>query len=626
MSKKNITILPGSAYPLGVIGYGDDVEVSARYRGTKNCGIALFTEDPSEDPTILLFDESCRTGRLFSAILKDVRDIYDSYLLYEDGAFFVDPYARKIVGLEQFGEVVPEEKLRCRSLLPPYDWRGDIRPQIPYEDSFICCLNVRAYTMQDTSVKKKEERGTFKALCAKIPYLKSLGVTAVELMPIHEIHTATRRALPGDAPAIFMDEGAIVRDYTEEIRPNLWGYQDGYYFAPRASYSTNKLNPCNECKDMIRAFHDAGMEVLLQFYFAPGTSKNLMVDCIRYWVSEYHIDGFHLKSDNIPVDIIASDPMLHDLKIMSGNPDAFRDVAMDAPLYLAKYGGDFTWRARRFLKGDDLSASELADAMYMHVSQYASIHFICNYDGFTLRDLVTYEHKRNDENGERGSDGRNDNYAWNCGVEGETRKKAVNALRRKQMRNAVTLVMLTRQTPLLYAGDESGNTQNGNNNPYCQDNRTGWTDRDRNGKYRTLTEYVAFLASLRRRYRVLRERPLLQAPAGTMKPYPDLSFHGAEAWKPDFSDTSHSFGVLYSDTASGEYLYVTYNMYWEETSFAMPALPSGFCWMQLADTEKEEAVLEKPEKVRGLTTVNAARSIRIFAGIRQEKKKNERTD
>lgn len=620
---ENIQVMPASAYPLGVYGDGEDLVVSARYRGEKDCGICLFS---GEEKTLVLFDASCRTGRLFSARLTDANGRFDSYLLYEDGGYFCDPYAKKIIGLEEFGKAVSEKDLRCKGVLPPYDWRGDLRPLIPYEDCIFYCLNVRGFTMADPSVKAKK-RGTFLALQEKIPYLKDLGVTTVELMPIYEIHTAIPEKLIRHAVP-FMDNGSLVEAKEEEKRVNLWGYQEGYYFAPCASYAYDSDSPCNECKDMIRAFHENGMEVIMQFYFAEGTSKSLMTDCIRYWVSEYHIDGIHLKSDNIPVDMIATDPMLSDIKIMTSDVSGFPSGEEHLPLYLADYSDSFIWSARHFLKGDDRSISAFADAMYGRRNGHAEIHYITNYDGFTLRDLVTYEHKRNEANGEGGTDGRYDNISWNCGVEGESRKKAVNTLRRRQILNALSFVFLSRGTPLLYAGDEAGNTQDGNNNPYCQDNPTGWTNWKgiaKNGRFLAVHDYVRFLSALRKRFRTIggsgAHKSGRTKTEASQNRLPELSFHGAEAWRPDFADNSHAFAALYMHPDGDKCLYVVYNMYWESLTFALPDVPKHFVWRKLSDTAREAPVLPPGESLfpEKETTV-CARSVQIFEAVDQKKR------
>ena len=608
--------MPASAYPLGVTADGKDLVVSACFRGTKDCGICLFS---GEKQTLVLFDASCRTGRIFSARLTGAGGCFDSYLLYEDGSYFCDPYAKKIIGLERFGEAVGEADLRCRSLLPHYDWRGDLRPQIPYEDCVFYCLNVRAFTMADPSVRPAARRGTFSALKDKIPYLKELGVTTVELMPVYEIHTAIPKSLM-HLPAPLIDNGTLVEAAEPEKKVNLWGYQEGYYFAARASYACDGNSPCVECKDMIRAFHENGMEVIMQFWFAEGTSKSLMTDCIRYWVSEYHIDGIHLKSDNIPVDMIATDPMLSDIKIMAADVSAFPSGEEHRPLYLADYSDGFVWSARHFLKGDDRSIGAFADAMYGRRNGHAEIHYITNYDGFTLRDLVTYEHKRNDANGEGGTDGRYDNISWNCGVEGESRKRAVSLLRRQQILNALTFVFMSRGTPLLYAGDECGNTQEGNNNPYCQDNACGWTNwkgLSGKGKYLAVREYVRFLAALRKRFRSIGNNGKQERKAPLSKNrLPELSFHGSEAWRPDFGDNSHAFAALYVHREEDACLYVIYNMYWEALRFSLPDVPRHFVWHQLSDTAKEQPVNTAGQtRFREKETKVAARSVQIFEAV-----------
>ncbi|MBR0091389.1 MAG: hypothetical protein IJP92_06800, partial [Lachnospiraceae bacterium] len=423
-----------------------------------------------------------------------------------------------------------------------------------------------------------------------------------------------------------MDNGSMVEQQTPETKVNLWGYQEGYYFAARASYASDSTLPCNECKDVIRAFHENGMEVILQFYFAEGVSKSLMSDCIRYWVSEYHIDGIHLKSDNIPADMISTDPMLSDIKIMSSDVSAFPPGENKQQLYLAEYSNSYIWSARHFLKGDDRSASDFADAMYSRKNGHVEIHYIANYDGFTLRDLVTYEHKRNEANGEGGTDGRYDNISWNCGVEGESRKRAINILRRRQILNALTFVFMSRGTPLLYAGDESGNTQEGNNNPYCQDNKCGWTDWKgvgKGGRFLVVQEYVRFLAALRQRFRRLGAKPGAyggkKGSAGKNR-MPELSFHGAEAWRPDFGDNSHAFAALYCHPDEAHCLYVVYNMYWEALSFSLPDVPKGFVWRKLADTALDAPVLTEGEGIyREKDTRVFARSVQIFEAYEDTK-------
>ena len=609
--KEVITVMPGSAYPLGVHVKGEHIEASAQYTGRKNCGICFY-RNGSDEERVVLFDESCRSGALFSAYIEGIAGLYDSYLLYEDGRRFPDPYARKIIGLNRFDTLLPDRALRCALVPQLYDWSGDIRPEIPYKDSFIYLLHVRGFTMRAESGVSRKNRGTFRGLIEKIPYLKSLGVTAVELMPIYECRVAGDEAVKeaSDEELCHVSENGTVTKGAPEHRVNYWGYKDGYYFAPRSSYCADKAFPVTECKDMIHAFHEQGMEVILQFYFAEGVSQNLMIDCVRYWVSEYHIDGIHLKSLNIPAEVIASDPMLKDIKILCTDPG---DDLKSRP-NLAGSDDNYAFCARHFLKSDDNSAKPFLNMQLMPDKGNGRINYICEASGFTLRDLVSYDHKRNEANKEGGTDGRDDNCSWNCGYEGETRRKGVKELRRRQMLNALSMVMLSRGTPLIYAGDEMGNTQEGNNNPWCQDNRTGWTTWDARGSYAYITDYVRFLSDLRKEFPFLHPEGPFRIVDHLAAGYPDLSFHGTTAWQPELNGNSHAFGMLYCGWYHGSdtFLYVIYNMYWKDLTFDLPKLPKGSAFYLISDTSMSPAVLPNPLKIKENSVTVSSRSVSIF--------------
>ena len=645
---EKIRIRPGSAYPLGLFKTDNTIMYSAAYNGTESCGLCLFAQGGF---LLILFDDTFRKGRIVSAEIENIPPVFDSYLIFENGKLYPDPYARRLLFSEKedrsdtadsngdvlFAYDYKEIKSAPRGSASDYtrlirqtaadeltlckitdgsDACHSARPFIPYASSFFYCLNVRGYTMQDKSVSKRSERGTFKGLTQKIPYLKELGVTAVELMPIFEINSRVTGA-EGVSGALLMSDGTPAQVLPVSERPNLWGYQDGFYFAVRSLLSSDQDNPGKEFSQMVEAFHASNMEVILQFWFAPQCPGNLMVECIRYYVLTYCIDGIHLKSDNIPEDLILSDPLLADIKILIGNRMLLHGKNEYSQSCLAHYGEDFMWRARHFLKGDDLSLLPFVESAFSNATAVPEIHYICNYDGFTLRDLVTYEHKRNEANGEHSEDGRYDNVSWNCGVEGETRKKQILTLRKKQMLNALSFVFLSFGVPLIYAGDESGNTQSGNNNPYCQDNSVGWTDCDVKGKYSYLSEYVRFLAGLRK---LFTERSLQNKLSGgkSSKTVPDLSFHGVEAWKPDYGNNSHSIGVMFA-AQDGTSLFIAFNMYWKDITFSLPCSCSNGQWYILSDTAKEQPVFEVPEVV-GQNCINAeARSVVICKCVRNRK-------
>ena len=662
---ESMTIQRGPAYPFGVYRKDNTLLFSAAFGQGLDCGLCLFT---SKTALLILFDETFRTGRIYSAILEHYSQKYDSYLLYEDGVFFPDPYARHIfhsktsvgtkpclneiivqyagvseqthnvtdatdieqadsTGLmnepgytrrvvcslkapvsenELFLNSLSKETRRCAIMNEqdnqyPYFSNGHstpnrlssscLRPMTPYAHSFFYCLNVRGFTMQDRGITPKSERGTFKALEQKIPYLLSLGVTAVELMPIFEMDPLDQQS--NTANSLFMKDGFVHTDEQDDNKSYLWGFREGFYFAIHHELAANQKDPVQEFKHMVEAFHAAGLEVILQFWFADSCSKNLIIECIRYYVTAFSIDGIHIKSDNIPTDMLLTDPLFFDIKILGRNIlDVLNDRhSGETTRFPALYTEEFMWRARHFLKSDDLSLVPFIENAFSSTSHIGDIRYICNYDGFTLRDLVTYEHKHNEANGENSEDGRNDNVSWNCGYEGETRKKQVLNLRHKQMLNAISFVFLSVGTPLINAGDECGNTQSGNNNPYCQDNPLGWTDLDSRGKYTFLTDYIRFLMKIRKQCYDSKCHC-----CGTLHSdksvLPNLSFHGVEAWKPDYGNNSHAIGVMYS-LPNERHLFAALNMYWNDARFDLPAPPTGFKWFVLSDTALTVPVHEK---------------------------------
>lgn len=632
MADNQITVIPGRAYPLGVYKSREGIHISAVFHERGRCGICFYTKRGKGNRKLISFDAACRTGNLYSAVVKGLDETYDSYLFFENGTFFPDPHARMIRGLEKWGKPVADSVLRC--VIPEeYDWSGDVRPGIPYEESFLYALHVRGFTKKDfQGIADAKERGTFQGLARKIPYLKELGVTAVELLPIYECPAVDIEKTSGDpnyeeirgevkAPTLYSHNGMLLDKKKPSLKMNYWGYKEGFYFAPRSTYSSDPHHSVTELKNMIRHFHTHHMEVILQFYFAPETDQNLMVDCIRYWVSEFHIDGIHLKSDNIPVEMLISDPMLSDLKIMYR--DAARMGGKSSGRWTALYDEVFPFAARRFLRGEDYSIQDFVNAFTGSGYPFARVHYLCNYDGFTLRDLFTYEHKRNEANGEHNADGRDLNFSFNCGQEGASRSKTVLSLRRRQMLNGITMLMLSHGTPLLYAGDECGNTQKGNNNPYCQDNALSWTDWDQSGKFAFLTDYIKALAAFRKKYSFLSS---LDDPNGRGRGeenYPRISFHGQEAWQPDFTAYSHAVGMMICNgRGTSDYIYIAFNLLWKKISFALPKLPGERKWYLFADTASDPVVCKKRSEIGKDALTLEPRSINILIGRQIHDQKN----
>ena len=586
----------------GVKTDGNDLCICASFSSTaKECGIVLFKKGVKN---LVLFSEEYRTGNLYSIRLKDAAGLYDSYMLYEDGELICDPRATRIYGLEKFGSFIDETELRCGFLHQDESFKAYNPLNIKYEDSFVYLLHVRGYTKNSNSGIETSLRGTFKGLTKKIDYIKSLGVTTVELMPIYEMQSFDRiptNGRPLDAfsdnkkqtEILYSENGKLRNEKSDYGKLNFWGYKKGWYFAPRSAYSYDKENVEAEVKNMIDEFHKNGIEVVLQFYFPYDVSDYLIIDCLRFWACEYHIDGFHLKGDDLPIKTISSDPALSDIKIWYEWFDYGKigDLAKSRflPRRLAEYRDSFMFTARRFLKGDDCTMAEFISNEIANSNEHGIINYIANYDSFRLADLVAYEHKRNEDNGENNKDGTDNNLSWNCGIEGNTKKLNILRLRKRQMKNILTMLLLAQGTPMLFGGDEFGNSQGGNNNPYCQDNAIGWVDWNGLNKNADLVEYVKAIVGLRFKHNALHSEKPFKLMDYKACGYPDLSYHGQEAWRPDLSNYSHSIGLLYSglygdDEKDNSFIYVIYNMHWTPIKFALPELPEGLKWHILSTT------------------------------------------
>ena len=504
---------------------------------------------------------------------------------------------------------------------------------------FVYLVHVRGYTMSPGSGVSSGRRGTFAGLMEKIPYFKSLGVTTLELMPVYEINTVDRvnlqnRASKGNLPegagvstektdddSVMLSVNGSLRDGRNRGRINFWGFKEGYLFAPRSSYASDKKDPSGEFKALVKALHENGISIVLQFYFTDNNPDDLVISSLRHWVYEYHIDGIHFKGSHKAAASAWADPVISDLMLWSG--DMSGNILYDASVprsYAALYDMDFMYCARRFLRGDDNSIGDFVNAMLDRGTNSGKVKYICDYEGMRLIDLVSFEHKRNESNGESNSDGTDNNLSWNCGVEGRTRRQDILSLRLRQMKNALTMLVLTQGTPMLFGGDEFANSQDGNNNPYCQDNITGWIDWKQASKPygKELSEYLKFLVKFKYTHRILHEKTGFRLMDYKACGYPDLSFHGTEAWRPDLSGSSHAVGLLfcglYENRGDNDFFFIAFNMDWKETSMALPKLPGQMRWYLISDTS-ENTVHPRGRLLTSQGSITCqARSIVILAG------------
>lgn len=560
----------GQPLPLGINISGDHVNFSVAVPEGERCWLLLYRAGEEEPKERYEMTEAIGEVRFLALEGMDPADYEYNYMI--GGEVTVDPYARGLAGRDIWGKERDIQKHEVRGVLKNgrYDWEGDEPLKLPFHSIVAYSLHVRGFTKHTSS--GVEKKGTFSGVVEKLPYLKDLGINQIQCMPVYEFEECGRFR-------------------------NYWGYGPAYYFAPKSAYAASGDGE-RELKDMVKACHKEGIEVVLEMPFTGDTSKQLMEECLRYYCLEYHIDGFLLNPYVAPMDAIHADPILKHTKILV-HDTGFQTVM------------------RRFLKGDE---GMVRDVMYWlrHQSETKEIlNMITGQTGFTLRDLVSYDGKHNEANGEQNQDGPDYNYSWNCGAEGPSRKKAVTELRKNQTRNAFFLLLLAQGTPCILAGDEFGNTQKGNNNVYCQDNPVGWLDWSGLEKHPELHDFVKELIAFRKKHPVFWPEKEMTGMTYSKKGVPDVSYHGENAWRVPLEVSSRQLGVYYSGTdrtgEGDEDCFVAYNMHWLEHTFALPALPRGKKWYRIASTQ--EGVLDKAEPLDDQKFAEVKeRTIMIFSG------------
>lgn len=607
MTDKSVQIKP---YPLGAHREQGGVRFSFVSR-EKECGVVIYDRHSGGRGRRIPFRQEERIGNVYCKYLNDIDTSGMAYQFYEKDRLAADQYARVFINRAGYGKQQDEGDLKAGLIGEDFPWDGDTCPRIPYEDCICYGMHVRGFTRHPSS--KAAHRGTFLGIVEKLPYLKELGVTTIELQPAYEF-----LEIPGmeeNKKAVPWAIGSMEPD-GEEKEPkkqiNYWGYKKGFYYAPKQSYAAGE-DACAEFKEMVKAFHKNGMEVVMQFYFPQAALYGEISEILRFWILEYHVDGFHIMGEQLPADMIAADPAFADTKLWyyefrteSGREDS------DGYRNLALYREEYMYDMRRFLKGDADMLGAVLYHMRCNPEGVGRINFFTNYYGFTLADLVSYDHKHNEENGECNRDGSEINQSWNCGVEGPSRKKIIVELRRKQIKNALCLLFFSQATPFLFMGDEFGNTQRGNNNPYCQDNETTWLNWQELARNTELFRFTAGLISLRREHPILHKENELRIMDTISCGYPDLSYHGESAWKPSMDYDKRHIGIMYCGKYAlrkgqeDDFFYLAVNMHWVEHEFAMPKLPKGLKWkvMFLTGGEKE-TVPGNEEKGAGLAKIKS---------------------
>ena len=577
---------------LGVTKEGKDINFAVTVRDGGACSLLLYPRGEKEPEAELEFSEDMQYGDLYAMKIRQFpMDRYE-YNYRINGTVVQDPYADAVAGREVWGDCPDSpHEVRCRADFAPFPWQGDQPLELPYEKCVLYMTHPRGFTMDPSS--RVRHPGTFAGIKEKIPYLKNLGITQLELMPVYEFAEA-------EAEETLKKHMPVKKRKMEML--NYWGYGKACFFAPKASYSASG-NPVREMKELVRELHKNGIELILEFYFPYMTSPALVRDCVKHWVSEYHIDGVHVNAQDTPLICLSWEPLLSRTKIMSEYFPLERIYESDyQPTFrrLAEYNDDFMIKARRFLKGDEDTLWQISESMRRNPAQQAVINYIACHNGFTLADAVSYDVKHNEDNGEDNRDGTDCNHSCNYGEEGPTSKKALQSLRRRQMRNAFLILLLSQGVPAVYGGDEMGNSQRGNNNAYCQDNEISWIQWSRKKYDRQMQEFVREAIAFRGRHAAFGRRKPYVMSDYLSKGMPDLSYHGTRAWYGEFESYNRQMGILYAGEYTGDRtLYVLYNMHMIEHEIALPTLPAGQSWYLLADTGREGAstFLKEEEKI-----------------------------
>ena len=651
-------ISDGTAAPLGATVMPGGVNFSLYSKSAAAVELLLFASADDTAPccVIRLDPRRNRSYHYWHVFVHGVGEgLYYGYRVYGDyvpsrgrcfdsSKLLTDPFAKGLYGKNYdrasacvYGRDNTAQAIKSVVVAEGgYDWEGDVHPRIPLSRSVIYEMHVRGFTAHPNSGVEENKRGTFAGVVEKIPYLKELGVTTVELMPVFAFDSQ-------DAPKGL---------------ENYWGYSPVNFFAPHWAYGTtaDPLQTIREFKDMVKALHHAGMEVILDvvynhtaesghvgpwlnfkgqeasvYYLMEGAecafadytgcgntvnandavSRRVIRESLRYWVEQMHVDGFRFDLasiltrgtdgqvlvDSPALGSIEVDPVLADTKLIA---EAWDAAGLYQLGFFAGRGGDSRWAEwngayrddiRRFVRSDEGMVPNLAARIIGSPDIYAyqgkninqSIHFVCCHDGFTLNDLVSYGQKHNQANGEDNRDGLDDNFSRNYGVEGPTDDPAVEGLRERQVRNFMTLLLFTQGTPMFVMGDEVRRTQQGNNNAYCQDNAVSWFDWDDVARHRDTFDYVRRLIGYVQGLSLYELDRLIKVGFDDKKPF--LLWHGPKLNAADWSSPSHTLAMEMVHPGKGEHLYVAFNMYKQDIPFELP-VPIRGRWHLVADTSR----------------------------------------
>ncbi len=648
----------GRSHPLGAVPDKDGVNFSIFSEHATSVELLLFDEHDDPEPIQIIqlnprinktfhfwhvYVRGLKPGAHYAYRVDGPQDLHRVGHRFNKNKLLIDPYAKGNTDAlwNRIDALGSKDNLATsmRSVvidISDYDWEGDRPLNRPMSETLIYEVHVRGFTKSPSSDCK--HCGTFSGIIEKIPYLKELGITAIELLPIFDF-----------------DEKEIIREVNGKPLKDYWGYNPHSFFAPESSYCAfpDEGSHIREFRDMVKALHKAGIEVILDVVFNHTSEGNhlgptinfkglgnsiyyhlvpydrqyymdysgcgntvncnhpivekLIVECLEFWVNQMHVDGFRFDEgsilsrgqDGVPmahppvVWHIETSEALADTKIIAEAWDAagLYQIGYFPGYRWAEWNGRFRDDIRRFVKGEPglvgAVTSRIAGSADLYQSSghlpINSINFITCHDGFTLNDLVSYNYKHNEPNGEDNWDGINDNLSWNCGVEGETENPEIEALRRRQSKNFIGILLLSQGVPMIVAGDEIRRTQKGNNNAYCQDNEISWFDWNLVEKNSDMFRFFKLMIDFRKCHPALRRRRFFSGEVNE-RGFADISWHGCKLFSPDWYDSNSRVLAFTLGGFEGEAdIHVMLNMYWEELNFEIPSIEDRG-WYKVVDT------------------------------------------
>lgn len=647
-------IRPGFFRMYGACVASNGVSFTINSHGATRCTLLLFKPQAPKPYARIPFPDSYRIGDTYSMLVYDIKPDEFEYAFSFDGPYepakgllfneenvLLDPYSRAVTGQRKWGEKPEGGKdfeYRARVVKSSFDWGNIKQLEQPFEDLVIYETHVRGYTKDKSSGVSAP--GTFAGLKDKIPYLKDLGINAVELMPIFEFDEM---------------ESARVVDGVQLY--NYWGYNTVSFFAPNTSYAFNEEHnhEGDELKSLIKALKENGIEVILDVVFnhtAEGNEmgpcfsfkgidnnvyymltpdahyynfsgcgnvmncnhpvvRSFIIDCLRHWAIEYRVDGFRFDLASIlgrdqngapmanpPIlESLAFDPVLGKMKLIAEAWDAgglYQVGSFPSWNRWAEWNGRYRDGMRSFLKGDDGMAGNAITRITGSRDLYspesrghkASVNFMTCHDGFTLYDLYSYNEKHNEKNGWNNTDGDNNGHSWNCGAEGETDDPNVNGLRRRLIKNAFAALLCSRGPAMFFAGDEFCNTQFGNNNAYCQDNIISWLDWSRLEEFKEIHDFVRHMIQFRKEHPILRK---MTKPSSCQ--FPEISVHNGTPFNASTDYKTKLIGIMYAgrneEDKEDDIVFYCMNAYWEPLVMQLPVLPNGKHWHVDTNTNAE---------------------------------------